>query len=353
MKRPIQHVMEDESERLLHELLPAAWIVRRLPKDYGVDFEIELVDQETVSGNRIWIQLKAVREASAGRETFLLGDQFGEFFPERDERGRVKLDVSYVSFPIDTKTVLYSLRCAFPLLLFVADLTKRDIHWLPMRDDIFGTLSQRNPDWATQQSVTLRIPSWNLLSGERHHNYPGLRWYALEPARMYAFVTLHYYHHEFQYRGRLSGYSIGDGWIDDDEEGILRSSLALAARYISAALQLDVLFGEQGLDFFTRDYLPGIGVAGAKAQLEDALKAAAAATEMLDKKEYSFVALSFLIGSVNHAIELFSTCITSYQGFRDKHLLTESAVVWHLSKDVHGEGSAPFYPTRTQHTKGT
>ena len=40
------------SETLLGSLLPNAWIVRRIAKDYGVDFEIELVGQEIVSGDR-------------------------------------------------------------------------------------------------------------------------------------------------------------------------------------------------------------------------------------------------------------------------------------------------------------
>jgi hypothetical protein len=52
MKRPRQHVMEDASGRLFQSLLPEEWIVRPIAKDYGVDFEVELVDQKIVSGDR-------------------------------------------------------------------------------------------------------------------------------------------------------------------------------------------------------------------------------------------------------------------------------------------------------------
>jgi hypothetical protein len=59
VKRPDQHIIDERAQRLLaHQLLPPEWIVRTLPKDCGVDFEIESVDQHVVSGNRVWVQLK-------------------------------------------------------------------------------------------------------------------------------------------------------------------------------------------------------------------------------------------------------------------------------------------------------
>jgi len=36
--------MEEESEQLLKNLLPSHWLVRKIEKDYGVDYEIEIVD---------------------------------------------------------------------------------------------------------------------------------------------------------------------------------------------------------------------------------------------------------------------------------------------------------------------
>ena len=58
MRRPSQHVVEDRAKRLIREILPVEWIVRNLPKDYGVDFEIEMVDANFVTGNRVWVQSK-------------------------------------------------------------------------------------------------------------------------------------------------------------------------------------------------------------------------------------------------------------------------------------------------------
>jgi hypothetical protein len=351
VKRPDQHVMEDQSEHLLKSLIPVEWIVRPIAKDYGVDFEVELVDQNIVSGNRIWLQLKATKHCEINTAVFLVRDKYPEDL-EVDEKGNVC--VSYISFALSTKELHYALQCAFPLLLFVADLEGHDIYWIPIRDEVVGTLSQRNPKWTAQESATLHIPTWNRLSWEKEHNFPGLRWYAHEPARMYAFAIIHHYHHEFQYTGRLSGYEIGDGWIDHGEELELKHSLQLAQKYISASLELDVLFGKHGIDFFKAPLFPfGQPTPGLAIQLEEAVQAACIALEALDKEHYSFIEMSLLIGKVAHGIDLLSTAISAYQGFRQKFLLTEAAAIWRAAAKIHGIEGAPIYPMNRQGHKTT
>ena len=144
MKRPLTHVMEDTSMGLLKSLIPAEWIIRPILKDYGVDIEIELVDQGIVTGNRIWVQLKSVQ--SLDRSIMKL-DRYGK-----------EIEVPCVRFSLSTKELEYSLQCAFPLLLFVADIAAKDIYWLPLRDAIECRLSQRTPKWRLQKTNTLCIP---------------------------------------------------------------------------------------------------------------------------------------------------------------------------------------------------
>lgn len=301
--------MEDDSEHLLRELLPPAWIVRPILKDYGVDLDVELVDEEAVTGKRLWIQLKTVKKVRLQTQRFYLADTFADFFINRDRDGRLFLDVNYVAFSISTKTLCYALKCPFPLLLFVADLSQREIYWLPLRDDILGTLNKRDPDWEQKRTVTLRIPFWNTLKSSQTKNYPDLRWYALEPARMYAFALLHHYYYEFNANGRLAGYEISGGWIDRDDEELLRRSLILAQWYISTALKLDILFGDEGVDFFCHEFIPGTLIPGIRRQLEIGLQAASSALLSLNRKDFSLIGISIPLSAVGHAIELFSTTI--------------------------------------------
>src|ERR1051325_10075840 len=161
MKRPSQHVMEDQSGTLLRSLIPANWIVRPVAKDYGVDYEVELVDQTFVTGNRIWIQLKAVRQT-------VLKSSAYELWSSNAEAKRVELD--YIPFSLSVKEIRYAIRCAFPLLLFLADLNEKEIYWLPIRDE-----ARFNFDygWHKQTTKTVKIPVQNRLGLERDDNYQG------------------------------------------------------------------------------------------------------------------------------------------------------------------------------------
>jgi hypothetical protein len=114
--------------------------------------------------------------------------------------------------------------------------------------------------------------------------------------------------------------------------------------YISAALGLDVLFGKDGTDYFQLSKLPGTLIPGIAAQFRDALTAATEALKQLETREYNFMSMTFLVGRVAHAMELLSTAIASYQGFRSKHLLTEATAVWRAGADIHGFEGAPIYP---------
>ncbi len=76
-KRPQQHQIEDESISRFKLLLPKHWIVRELPKDYGIDLQVGLVDSnENVTGKMFYVQLKAtdakddkiIKKVSIGRD---------------------------------------------------------------------------------------------------------------------------------------------------------------------------------------------------------------------------------------------------------------------------------------------
>jgi Domain of unknown function (DUF4365) len=312
MKRPKQHIMETESEQLLEQLVPSSWIIRSVSKDYGVDKEIELVDQNIVSGKRIWLQLKSVEKINVRKQVYKTD-------AKSQKKDADKIEVDYISFSMDVDTLKYYLSCTFPVLLFLADLENKEIYWLPIQDEIEINLFKRTPNWTEQKSTTLQIPIWNRLTSEKENNYPGLRWYSLEPARMYAFARIHHFYHESQYYCRLSGYSIGDGWIDDGEEKELKSSLVFAKKIIKSSLNYDVLFGLSGIDFLILSVVP---------QFQKALESADFALEMLSNNQYKWNDIAREIGYVFHAVNLLSITISMYQDLRQKYLFSEEAAVW-------------------------
>ncbi len=343
MRRPRGHVIADESEALLHSLLPSEWIVRPVAKDYGVDFEVEVVDEAVVSGKRIWIQLKGVEAIQIRSKTFAARG-FDEFV------GSSPVSVDYISHRVATKELRYSLSCSFPLLLFVADLQASDIYWLPLQDEVLGALVRRNPSWDTQQSVMVHIPGWNRLSSETESGFPGLRWYALEPARMYAFSALHRYHHDFRHNAELieiagSGSTPVPGSLDASR---LRRTLDLASTLLAASLSISVLFDEkEGIDFFRLPIPTFVPQPSLANRLEVALETATTLAARLHKGSTLPPQTWAELAVVGEGMELLSTAIASYQGFRTKFLLTEGSAVWHAALETHGFTGPPFLPMRS------
>ena len=350
MKRPRQHVMEDASEQVLRSALPAEWIIRPIVKDYGVDYEIELVDQEVVSGNRIWIQLKSVEKVKLRTARYKVADKF----PDLKSDGKGNICAEYVSFSLSMKEIEYSQRCHFPLLLILVDLSDREAYWVPIRDEVNHNLDLPELHRKKRKSATLRIPRWNSLSAESKRGFSGLRWFALEPGRMYAFSILHHFYHEFQHVGRLSGYSIGDGHIDNGEKDELIRSLLTAREMCMSALSLDVLFGEQGVDYFKTDTIAVLEAPGIALQIAAGAKAATDALGAIRKNAYSFKSLALQLGVVSQAINLMSTAISSYQGFRGRYLLKEDTAVWNAWLELEGkEYAPPPFPTSRQPSWGS
>lgn len=290
MKRTRQHVMEEESERIFKASIPPEWIVRNIPTDYGIDIEVEIVEQEIVTGKRFWIQLKS-----------------SEFFEiKKDSSGK-----KYISYSAKTNLLEYALSCDFPLLIVLIDLKTKMIYWLPLQDEIIFNLQKRNPKWREQGNNCIHIPQSNNLQNDSLLD--GFQWYSLEPSRMRAFAMLHHYYHELQYETHLGYTELEDGFIEDQASII--KSCEIAHHYLTLALEQNVIFGKKGIDFNIKITKPLIieGIQSCK----NILNAIANGTVKFEKTSRD-------IAKVNHAIELLSTTISMYQESREIFLFKKS-----------------------------
>lgn len=199
MERPRQHVMEDESEHLLKSLLPSNWIIRKIDKDYGIDYEIEIVDDVHVTGMRIWVQLKSKEECVPKIKKFN------------------NKNINYLSYSFPTKNAKYALRCGFPLILFMADLDSRNIYYLNIRDEITEMVFPKNPSWTEQETITLRVPEPNSLAKDANEGFYALRWFAGEPLLAYKLNTLTQYHNLYNRIQRFDAVTIGDNFVEGCE----------------------------------------------------------------------------------------------------------------------------------------
>ena len=61
-KRAKEHQLEDESRRAFADAIPSQWVVRDISKDYGIDTEVELFDDDGLAtGHTFKVQLKGTQ----------------------------------------------------------------------------------------------------------------------------------------------------------------------------------------------------------------------------------------------------------------------------------------------------
>src|ERR1019366_2055536 len=57
-RRPREHQIEDESARILTNIVPAAWVLRNSTHDYGLDREVEIFEDARATSQLFKVQLK-------------------------------------------------------------------------------------------------------------------------------------------------------------------------------------------------------------------------------------------------------------------------------------------------------
>lgn len=58
MKRPDQHITETKSQRIFERIVPFEWVCREIKPDYGVDYLVEVFENNISTGKTFFVQLK-------------------------------------------------------------------------------------------------------------------------------------------------------------------------------------------------------------------------------------------------------------------------------------------------------
>ena len=138
MRRPKQHVIDTQAQSLFLQSLPAEWVPRPMVPDYGIDYEVEIVERGLLTGFTFYAQLKGT-----------LSPRYAD--------GALCLQ-----FEVE-KLRYYSERVNMPVIVLVADLANQTCMWLYAQRYIREVLRSSNLHWYSQESVTLFIPEANKL----------------------------------------------------------------------------------------------------------------------------------------------------------------------------------------------
>jgi hypothetical protein len=133
MKRPREHEIEDISKRIFEKSLPDGWIAQELHPDYGLDYRIEIFENENSTGYDFYIQLKGKSKINI------------------DSSDNINLD-----FSVEHLKYYYELKN--PVFIIIVDINKEECYFIDIQFYINRVLSNENPNWMNQEKVRIKIP---------------------------------------------------------------------------------------------------------------------------------------------------------------------------------------------------
>lgn len=217
-KRSKSHISEYRSYLTIWSKLPDLWIVREKPLDYGIDLEIEIVDEENnVLNKYLWVQVKAKnpqtsldlkqRTIKYFANPYLLKDmqslsdiiirqiaQRGINIKDLPKRPERKKDIECIVFNLNVKYLHIANRSPLPFLLFIVSLETEKIYWINIKDYLDVILNPQKPDWVNNKnSIRIFIPAENTLEHEKAQDFREFLLYAERPLLYQHFNSLNVY----------------------------------------------------------------------------------------------------------------------------------------------------------------
>lgn len=227
--RHSNHLIDQQACRYLQQILPSEWVQRTMNPDYGLDIDLELFDYEdgvcVTLGEHVYLQVKGTEHANYGTV-----HPFGELFYSDEEAD--KFDWQVLKFSIDVSELLLVERmgAAIPVLLIVVDLQKKQAFYVCLNDYIKCVLPYQTPAFRKQETVTIYIPTDNVLTAET----AGIcLWYGKRAKLFSLFLEILAMVDNARYlstaemiamiKGRISELICSDAWHASEHWGLLES----------------------------------------------------------------------------------------------------------------------------------
>jgi hypothetical protein len=204
-RRVAQHVMEDESENMLRNLLPKEWVTRRYRPDYGIDFAVEVFEytdeQRTIAetlGETFFIQLKSAAKTTINTVRVHSRGNVAKGPPVADKTKF--LDIEVIKCQIDTPELftVETMGNAVPVVLILATLDSNRLFFVCLNDLIDKVIVPNDPDYGKNADKTIYIPVRNEITSHPA-SLTALRFYAKRAKFYSCFVLFEYQRNELSY----------------------------------------------------------------------------------------------------------------------------------------------------------
>jgi len=226
--------MEDESLRLIADILPHEWVTRVYKPDYGIDLSIEVfkyIDSEhkiaETLGDFLFAQVKSVSTTKIEQITVYGRKNVAKGILE--ENRSEYLNIPVIKHELDASELLTieSMGHSVPVLLLLVCLDSKRLFFLCLNDLIDKVIVPADPDYSSGESRVIAVPTLNEITSDPV-SLAGLRFYAKRQKFYAAFSLFEYQRNELLYAsGNL-------------EDGIPKSYGELALHFIRLLERLDI-----------------------------------------------------------------------------------------------------------------
>lgn len=200
-KRPDAHIIEKRSLSIVGDLLPDEWVIREYKPDYGIDLGIEIFEKDydlgmyVTQGEHLYIQVKGTTNINFGKCKIYERCNV----EKRYERADLYKEIDVVKFPLDTSELLTieKMGSSTPVLLFVVDVDRKDIYYLPLNEYIEKVLIPEDRDYFNRKTVTIYIPCENRISTVEDCII--LNWFSKRNKLFSMFNKIHYQQDSIKY----------------------------------------------------------------------------------------------------------------------------------------------------------
>jgi len=212
------HIIDREANDIIHEIIPKHWTIRDYRPDYGIDLVLEIFEKrddnnfETL-GEHIFIQLKGIKKVSFKK--FKIKSRYN--IEKEIKYGKERIEIKVLPYNLDTSELYTVQRMSnvLPVMLFVVDVSKKDIYFININDYIDKILIHEDPDYCEKKHKTIHIPINNKIS-LNNPDFNPLKFYAKRPKYYSLFNKISYQTNEISYL--ISSYFIvGENTVSLDE----------------------------------------------------------------------------------------------------------------------------------------
>ena len=205
-KRVRQHMMEDQSIRIVRDTLPEQWVVREYRPDYGIDLTVELFEftdpQKTVAatlGETLFVQVKSTEfvRPSPLRVHRRRNVELGPL--EEDATESTEIEIARLQLETSELLTVQAMGAAVPVLLFLVSLSDRRIYFVCLNDLIEKVVLPGDPEYHAKASRTIHIPLRNCITAADPASVLSLGTYAKRAKLYAAFEKFAYQLNELEY----------------------------------------------------------------------------------------------------------------------------------------------------------